>query len=132
MTREKWFEFIDKNDVTKCVSTFLKEEPSAEILFYLFKKRVVKADKIRDLYKIPAIQKLNEFRLSMTFEYINIIFEKIDVNKPDISKAIEILADLKSKGILNLRIIPLNVFENFDFTKLSERGMIALMKLYKD
>jgi ethanolamine utilization cobalamin adenosyltransferase len=132
MTREKWFEFIDKNDVTKCVSTFLKEEPSAEILFYLFKKHLVRAENLRNINKIPALRKLNEFRQVMQIQYFTSILSKIDVNKPDISKAIEILSDLSWDGLILLDIIPFNVFENFDFTKLSERGMIALMKLYKD
>jgi hypothetical protein len=132
MTKERWFEFIDKNDVPNCVSKFLKEEPPAEILFYLFKDRIVHAGNIRDLNKIPSLRKLNEFRQGIPIEYFRSILARIDVNKPDISKAIEILADLKNKGNLDLDIIPFNVFENLDFTKLSERGMIALTKLYQD
>jgi hypothetical protein len=132
MTREQWFEFIDKHDVTKCVSAFIKEEPSAEIFFYLFSNRVVYAESIRDLNKILALRKLNAFRHVIPIPYLRSILSRINVNKPDISKALEILADLSWDGLLLLDIIPLNVFENFDFTKLSERGMMALMKLYKD
>jgi hypothetical protein len=82
--------------------------------------------------KLPALRKLNTFRQVIPIKYFTSILERIDLHKPDISKALEILSDLSWNGMILLDIIPFNVFENFDFTKLSERGMMALMKLYQD
>jgi hypothetical protein len=132
MTRKERFYFIDHNTVTDCIFKFLKEEPTAEVFFYMFKISIVNAENLRNINKLPAVKKLNDFRLAISIRYFRSITARIDVNKPDISEGIELLSDLSYKGLIDLDIIPINVFENIDFTKLTEKKILAIMKLYKD
>jgi hypothetical protein len=132
MTRNEWFDFIDHNTVTNSVFKFLKEEPTAEIVFYLFYNTIIHAENLRNINKIPTLKKLNDFRTAMSIQYFRSITARIKVHNPDISEGIELLSDLSYKGLIDLDIIPFNVFENLDFTKLTEKKILALMKLYKD